>query len=87
MDRLTFAAVGDDGFPLVRDQFAADLALRAGDGTGPEWLYATEDEAVVLTYLLDELAALLPDEPLGNLAHDMSRRLCRKLGYVEEDGG
>ncbi|HEU4542462.1 MAG TPA: hypothetical protein VFR23_15145 [Jiangellaceae bacterium] len=70
------------GNPVNRDEYAAQLRARLGEGTQGTGSHQVlrRAEAGVVARLLDELAGVYRGEDLGTLAREMSQLLDNELG-------
>ena len=80
MERPTAAARDGEGCPLDRDDLARTLSVRVMYGGDPLPVLS-DGEGVAVAVILLEYAALHADEPLGELADVLRRRIYTRLGY------
>jgi hypothetical protein len=76
--RRTLAARDIDGEPFDRDEFARVLSWRLERPLSPHPVRLTEAETIVAARLLDELAGVYEDEPIGQLARYLAMTLSEK---------
>ncbi|MBL7489177.1 hypothetical protein I6A60_27460 [Frankia sp. AgB1.9] len=82
--RFTSAARDLDGEPWERDEFARVLSWRLERPISAQAVLLTEAETMVASRLLEELAGVYPDEPLGQLARYLAMTFSTKAWAGED---
>jgi hypothetical protein len=82
--RLTAGARDLDGAPWRRDEYAQTLSWRLDRPISTDPVALTEAETTVTARLLEELAAVYPGEPLGQLASYLAMTLSARAWAADE---